>query len=41
MLAAGAADEDGIAAMVEAWREWTAHPDGWMAMTHGEVLCRA
>ncbi|NIZ92462.1 methyltransferase domain-containing protein [Kineococcus rubinsiae] len=40
MLATGAADEDGVAAMVGAWREWTAHPDGWMAMTHGEVLCR-
>ena len=41
MLAAGAADAEGVRAMVAAWREWTAHPDGWMAMTHGEVLCRA
>ncbi|WP_026197573.1 class I SAM-dependent methyltransferase [Sciscionella marina] len=22
------------------WREWAAHPDGWFAIPHGEILCR-
>lgn len=34
-------DADRTAAMARSWREWAAHPDGWMAMTHGEVLARA
>jgi ubiquinone/menaquinone biosynthesis C-methylase UbiE len=29
---------DGIA---WAWREWAAHPDGWFAVVHGEILGRA
>jgi hypothetical protein len=24
-----------------AWRRWGAEPDGWFAMLHGEILCRA
>jgi SAM-dependent methyltransferase len=24
-----------------AWREWAAAPDGWLAVPHGEILCRA
>lgn len=24
-----------------AWREWAAAPDGWLAIPHGEILCRA
>src|ERR1700756_65615 len=24
-----------------AWRDWAAAPDGWMAIPHGEILCRA
>lgn len=23
------------------WREWAEHPDGWFAIPHGEILCRA
>lgn len=23
-----------------AWREWSQHPDGWLALPHGELLCR-
>lgn len=23
------------------WREWAAAPDGWLAIPHGEILCRA
>lgn len=31
------ADLDG---MSDAWRAWSASPDGWFAFLHGEVLCR-
>jgi hypothetical protein len=24
-----------------AWRRWAEHPDGWFALLHGEILCRA
>lgn len=24
-----------------AWRSWAAAPDGWLAIPHGEILCRA
>lgn len=24
-----------------AWRDWAAAPDGWIALPHGEILCRA
>jgi SAM-dependent methyltransferase len=34
---AGESELDGISA---AWREWAAHPDGWIVIPHGEVLCR-
>lgn len=23
-----------------AWRSWAEHPDGWMALPHGELICR-
>ena len=36
-LATGAQLEE-IAA---AWRAWAAAPDGWLAIPHGEILCRA
>jgi SAM-dependent methyltransferase len=29
-----------IDAMVAAWRAWSAHPDGWFAVPHGEIVCR-
>jgi ubiquinone/menaquinone biosynthesis C-methylase UbiE len=28
-------------AIVEGWRRWAAHPGGWFAVLHGEVLCHA
>lgn len=34
------ATTDDLAAIADAWREWAAHPDGWMAMVNGELLCR-
>ena len=26
--------------VAEAWREWAAHPDGWISIPHGELLAR-
>ena len=26
--------------MAAAWRRWAAHPDGWFAVLHGEIVCR-
>ncbi|MFG3438257.1 class I SAM-dependent methyltransferase [Nonomuraea sp. NPDC047897] len=37
----GAATEEDLLRMSEGWREWAAAGDGWMSITHGEVLCRA
>jgi hypothetical protein len=27
--------------LARAWHAWAAEPDGWFAVLHGEVLCRA
>ncbi|WP_228973688.1 methyltransferase domain-containing protein [Streptomyces sp. DH12] len=32
---------EGLAAAAGAWREWGASEDGWFAVPHGEILCRA
>jgi SAM-dependent methyltransferase len=29
-----------VAEIAAAWRRWTAHPDAWFALLHGEILCR-
>jgi SAM-dependent methyltransferase len=34
------ASESDLRMISEAWSEWAADPDGWLSMTHGEVLCR-
>jgi ubiquinone/menaquinone biosynthesis C-methylase UbiE len=40
------AERDGFAPradleeMAAAWRRWSAHPDAWFAVLHGEILCR-
>jgi len=26
--------------IASAWRDWAAAPDGWLAIPHGEILCR-
>lgn len=39
-LATGAATEDDLLQISAAWREWAADQDGWMAILHGEILCR-
>ncbi|HVC70652.1 MAG TPA: methyltransferase domain-containing protein [Acidimicrobiales bacterium] len=35
----GLATADQLQEMAAAWRRWTAHPDGWFAVLHGEILC--
>lgn len=37
----GAASSADLADMAAAWRRWANHPDGWFAVLHGEILCRA
>ena len=39
-VAYGYADADELAAMADAWRDWAAHPDGYFAVLHAEVLAR-
>jgi len=35
------ATENELHQMAEAWRRWAADPNGWFAVPHGEILCRA
>ncbi|GHJ41426.1 methyltransferase domain-containing protein [Streptomyces sp. TS71-3] len=37
----GHATHEELRGFSEAWREWGAREDGWFAMLHGEILCRA
>jgi SAM-dependent methyltransferase len=37
----GAASRAELREMADAWRGWAAHPDGWFAVLHGEILARA
>lgn len=37
----GLADDATLRRISDAWREWAAHPDGWILLPHGEVLARA
>ncbi|WP_314174351.1 methyltransferase domain-containing protein [Streptomyces winkii] len=37
----GHASREQLRAAAAAWREWGTHPDGWFAVPHGEILCRA
>ncbi|MCV7315980.1 methyltransferase domain-containing protein [Mycolicibacillus parakoreensis] len=41
LLADGTADHATLQAISAAWRRWAAHPDGWLAVLHGQLLCRA
>ena len=36
----GLASSDDLREIAGAWRRWAAHPDGWFAVLHGEILCR-
>ncbi len=34
------ATEEELKALSAAWLEWGAHPDGWISLVHGEIVCR-
>lgn len=40
-LQRGLATEADLATISRAWREWAAHPDGWLLIPHGELVARA
>lgn len=40
LLDRGLTDRDGLEAMAQAWREWAAHPDGWISILHGELIIK-
>jgi len=40
-VASGAATEQDLLRIADAWRNWAAAEDGWMSIPHGEILCRA
>jgi hypothetical protein len=37
----GLATRGDLEAISAAWQAWAAHPDGWIALLHGEILARA
>ncbi|HET9519366.1 MAG TPA: methyltransferase domain-containing protein [Actinoplanes sp.] len=39
-LDTGAATPAELQAISDAWRRWADDPDGWMAILHGELICR-
>lgn len=39
-LATGAATEEDLRRISEGWLKWAAADDGWISITHGEILCR-
>jgi hypothetical protein len=40
LLREGRATPAELADVADAWRQWAADPDGWIAIPHGEVLAR-
>ncbi|MBY0441270.1 MAG: methyltransferase domain-containing protein [Mycobacteriaceae bacterium] len=41
LLSLGLATTTQLDQIATAWRSWAAAPDGWLAIPHGEILCRA
>jgi len=41
LVDSGMAGSDELDAISSTWRQWAAAPDGWLAIPHGEILCRA
>jgi SAM-dependent methyltransferase len=41
LLNSGLATTAQLEEISAAWRDWAAAPDGWLAIPHGEILCRA
>jgi SAM-dependent methyltransferase len=39
-LRTGAATQDDLRRMSDAWRQWAADPDGWISILHAELICR-
>jgi SAM-dependent methyltransferase len=39
-LALGLADQGRLDRIAAAWRQWSAQPDGWFGILHGEIVCR-
>lgn len=39
LLASGAADQAKLQAISQAWLDWAADPDGWLAIPHSQILC--
>jgi hypothetical protein len=37
----GAATRDDLQRLSDGWRAWSADPDGWLSILHGELICRA
>lgn len=37
----GLATDEELRDIVAAWRAWSAEPDGWFAVVHGEIVCRS
>lgn len=40
-LERGLASADDLDVLAAGWRSWAEHSDGWFAVLHGEVICRA
>ena len=40
LIDSGMASADELDEISSAWRQWAAAPDGWLAIPHGEILCR-
>jgi hypothetical protein len=40
-LSGGYATEADLRRLADGWRAWGAAEDGWFAVLHGEILCRA
>jgi ubiquinone/menaquinone biosynthesis C-methylase UbiE len=40
-IASGSATEDDLRRISDGWRAWAADEDGWLSLSHGEILCRA
>ena len=40
-VADGFASQAEVDEIADGWRRWAAYADGWFAVPHGEILCRA
>jgi hypothetical protein len=41
LLDLGLATAEQLEEIAAAWRAWADDPDGWIAIPHGEIICRA